>query len=57
MNLDEYKIFYELVEVFKKAANIGVLKHIRIDQRELKLRGTTRGYEWILDVKKVKAKK
>tara|TARA_Y100000296_G_C4993972_1_gene166816 strand:- start:291 stop:458 length:168 start_codon:yes stop_codon:yes gene_type:complete len=54
MNLEEYKIFAQLAEVFKKASKLGNLKRTLIDQRELKLHGDSINYEWTLVVKKRK---
>ena len=54
MNLEEYRIFDQLAEVFKKASKLGNLKRTRIDQRELKLSGESDNYEWTMVVKKRK---
>jgi hypothetical protein len=48
MNLEEYKIFHALSEEFKKAASIGDLKMLLVDQRNLKIRGESQNYEWTL---------
>ena len=52
MNMQEYKLFHQLSEVFKKANKLGLLKQLLTDQRALRLEGISQNYEWILVVKK-----
>jgi len=53
MNLEEYKFFHQLSEIFKKTSKLGVIRQLLVDQRNLRLRGQSKNYEWELTVKKV----
>ena len=56
MDLEEYKLFMQLAEVYEKAAKQRHLKQLKIDQRSLELKGISQHYEWTLVAKKLPKK-
>ena len=56
MDLEEYKLFTQLAEVYEKASNAGHLKQVKVDQRLLELKGISQHYEWTLVAKKLPKK-
>ena len=56
MDLEEYKLFMQLAEVYEKASKAGHLRQVKVDQRLLELNGISQHYEWTLVAKKIPSK-